>query len=101
MSEAFCAAEGYGVALFDIDGEMPFDGWHGSMKPEGRRRWTMAGGYGSGRRVQSARKCLRVNPQPVAVWYALSGGLLQWPKRHAKFDPGDSLIVSEVGPWAI
>jgi hypothetical protein len=20
------------------------DGWHGSMKPEGRRRWTMAGG---------------------------------------------------------
>ena len=36
MSEAFCAAEGYGVALFDIDGEMPFDGRHGSMKPEGR-----------------------------------------------------------------
>ena len=36
MSEAFCAAEGYGVTLFDIDGEMPFDGWHGSMKPEGR-----------------------------------------------------------------
>jgi len=38
MSEAFCAAEGYGVALFDIGGEMPFVGWHGSMKPEGWRR---------------------------------------------------------------
>ena len=40
MSEAFCAAECYGVvALFDIiGGEMPFVGWHGSMKPEGWRR---------------------------------------------------------------
>ena len=37
MSEAFCAAEGCGVALFDIDGEMPFDGRRGSMKPDGRR----------------------------------------------------------------
>ena len=43
MSEALCAAEGYGVALFDVDGKMPFDGWHGSMKPEGRRT-VIAGG---------------------------------------------------------
>jgi hypothetical protein len=27
MIGAFCAAEGYGVALFGIDDEMPFDGW--------------------------------------------------------------------------
>jgi hypothetical protein len=25
-------------------GRAAFDGRHGSMKPEGRRRWTMAGG---------------------------------------------------------
>jgi hypothetical protein len=25
-------------------GRATLDGWHGSMKPEGRRRWTMARG---------------------------------------------------------
>ena len=25
MNEALCAAEGYGVALFDVDGKMPFE----------------------------------------------------------------------------
>lgn len=48
-------------------GRATFDGWHGLMKPDGRR-WTMTGGYGDGRPAQSARKCLRVNPQPAAVW---------------------------------
>jgi hypothetical protein len=51
ITAAIAAAASLGQNMFWKDtgepdgGRAAFDGWHGSMKPEGRRRcWTMAKG---------------------------------------------------------
>jgi hypothetical protein len=77
-------------------GRATFDGWHGSIKPEGRRRWTIAGGWGNRRAVQPRQRPASRRWRAYPNFYFDVGRRPSW--RHllirddptGEFEPGNA-----------